>query len=201
MSAEAVLKKYREDMMDNAIRLIDADRKKPVEERFKWIVDGWLTKADVLGPLQIPERKQKIEQAIKEGVISVQALPANMESDVMEQEDYVRSLIFSSELTREYSHGLSVAGKMTDVPAHSWFLPTLLHNAGIKFLQLGCNYTDQPIRLPQLFWWEGPDGSRILQLHPALWIRFGAAIRLAGKKLFGGYDESRQLRPSFGKGG
>lgn len=162
MSVNAVLKKYREEMMNNAVRLIDADRKKPVEERFKWIVDGWLTKANILGPLQTPERKQKIEQAIREGAISVQALPANMESDVMAQEDYVRSLIFSSELAREYGHRLSIAGKMTDVPAHSWFLPTLLHNAGIKFLQLGCNYTDQPVRLPRLFWWEGPDGSRIL---------------------------------------
>ena len=78
MSVNAVLKKYREEMMDNAVRLIDADRKKPVEERFKWIVDGWLTKANILGPLQTPERKQKIEQAIREGAISVQALPANM---------------------------------------------------------------------------------------------------------------------------
>ena len=162
MSVEAVLKKYRVDMMDSAIRLIDADRKNPVDERFKWTVDGWLTKADILGPSQTPERKQKIEQAIKDGAISVHALPANMESDVMEQEDYVRSLIFTSQIDREYGLPLSIAGKMTDVPAHSWFLPTLLHNAGIKFLQLGCNYTDQPVRLPQLFWWEGPDGSRIL---------------------------------------
>jgi hypothetical protein len=85
-----------------------------------------------------------------------------MESDVMEPEDYVRSLGFSSQIARDYGHKLPIAAKMTDVPAHSWLLPTLLHHAGIKFLQIGCNYTVQPMRLPQLFWWEGPDGSKIL---------------------------------------
>src|SRR5580765_6233426 len=51
MSTEAVLKKYREDMMDNAIRLIEADKKKPIEKRFKWTIAGWPMKADILGPL------------------------------------------------------------------------------------------------------------------------------------------------------
>ncbi|SMC78548.1 glycoside hydrolase family 38 N-terminal domain-containing protein [Pedobacter nyackensis] len=162
MSAGAVFKKYRENMMDNAIRLIEADKKKPVDERFKWTIAGWPMKGAILGPLQTPERKQKVEQALRDGTMSVHALPATMESDVMEQEDYVRSLIFSSQIARDYGHKLPIAAKMTDVPAHSWLLPTLLHHSGIKFLQIGCNYTVQPVRLPQLFWWEGPDGSKVL---------------------------------------
>ncbi|SMO71983.1 glycoside hydrolase family 38 N-terminal domain-containing protein [Solitalea koreensis] len=162
MSASAVFKKYREDMMDNAIRLIEADKKKPVDERFKWTIAGWPMKVDILGPLQTPERKLKVEQALREGAISVHALPATIESDVMELEDYVRGLEFSSQIAREYGHKLPIAAKMTDVPAHSWLLPTLLHHAGIKFIQIGCNYTVQPMSLPQLFWWEGPDGSKVL---------------------------------------
>jgi hypothetical protein len=162
MSAEAVFKKYREDMMDNAIRLIENDKQKPVEDRFKWTIAGWPMKSAILGPLQTAERKKKVEQALREGTISVHALPATLESDVMEQEDYVRSLIFSSQIAREYGHPLPIASKMTDVPAHSWLLPTLLHHAGIKFIQIGCNYTVQPVRLPQVFWWVGPDGSKVL---------------------------------------
>lgn len=162
MSVDAVLKKYREDMMDNAVRLIEVDKKKPADERFKWTIAGWPMKADILGPLQTPERKAKVEQALRDGAISVHALPATIESDVMEPEDYVRGLIFSSQIAREYGHKLPIAAKMTDVPAHSWLLPTLLHHAGVKFLQIGCNYTVQPMRLPQLFWWVGPDGSQVL---------------------------------------
>ncbi|WP_083488821.1 hypothetical protein [Pedobacter borealis] len=162
MPASAVFKKYRENMMDNAIRLIEADKKKPVNERFKWTIAGWPMKGAILGPLQTPERRKKVEEALREGTISVHALPATIESDVMDQEDYVRSLIFSSQIARGYGHKLPIAAKMTDVPAHSWLLPTLLHHAGIKFLQIGCNYTVQPVRLPQLFWWVGPDGSKVL---------------------------------------
>ena len=33
---------------------------------------------------------------------------------------------------------------------------------GVKFLQIGCNDTSAYVRVPPLFWWEGPDGSRIL---------------------------------------
>ena len=58
---------------------------------------------------------------------------------------------------------------MTDVPSHSWVLPTLLNHAGIKFLQLGCNPASQYPRFPELFWWEGADGSRILCNYTALY--------------------------------
>lgn len=37
-SAENINTKYREPMMDNAIRLIEADRAKPADERFKWSI-------------------------------------------------------------------------------------------------------------------------------------------------------------------
>ncbi|SMO72022.1 glycoside hydrolase family 38 N-terminal domain-containing protein [Solitalea koreensis] len=162
MSASEVFKKYREDMMDNAIRMIEADRLKPAEERFKWTIAGWPMAGAILGPLQTPERRAKIEQALREGSIAVHGLPCTMESDAFELEDYVRGLNFSSSLARQYGQPLPIAAKMTDVPAHSWLLPTLLNNAGIKFLQIGANYSDRPVLLPQLFWWVGPDGSRIL---------------------------------------
>lgn len=162
MSAEAVFKKYREEMMDNAIRLIEADRKKPAAERFKWTIAGWPMWGAILSPLQTPERKRKIEQALREGYINVHGLGCTIHTDAFETEDYVRSLGFSSKVARSYGHPLPIAAKMTDVPAHSWLLPTLLHHAGIKFLHIGSNYSDRPVLLPQLFWWEGPDGSRIL---------------------------------------
>jgi hypothetical protein len=161
-SAKEVFNEYRENMMDNALRLIEADRKKPVDDRFKWTIAGWPMKGVILGPLQTPERKLKVEQALREGTINVHALPVTLESDAMDQEDYVRGLIFSSQVSRAYGHELPIAAKMTDVPAHSWFLPTLLHQAGIKFIQIGCNGSYRSPLLPQLFWWIGPDGSKVL---------------------------------------
>lgn len=162
MSAKEVLKKYRVDMMDNAIRLIEQERNKESSERFKWTIAGWPMWGDILGDQQTTERKKKIEQALTEGYINVHAFPATIHTDVFEEEDYVRSLGFSSKIARKYGLKLPIAAKMTDVPAHSWFLPTLLHHAGIKFLQIGRNYANRGPILPELFWWQGPDGSRIL---------------------------------------
>lgn len=174
MSAEAVKTKYRVDMMDNAIRLIEADRQKPITERFKWTIAGWPMWGDILGPLQTPERKAKVEQALREGSINVHGLAATIHTDAFEPEDYVRSLVFSSNVARKYGQPLPIAAKMTDVPAHSWMLPTLLAKAGIKFLQIGANYSDRPVLLPKLFWWEGPDGSRILCNYTA---QYGSDIK------------------------
>jgi hypothetical protein len=74
----------------------------------------------------------------------------------------VRGLTFSTDLARENGLPLPRAAKMTDVPEHTWILPTLLRHAGVDFLQVGCNGASAAMRVPPLFWWEGPDGSRLL---------------------------------------
>lgn len=88
-----------------------------------------------------------------------------MECESMDLEDMVRSLNYSSEIARKYGKELPIAAKMTDVPEHSWILPILLKNAGIEFLHLGCNPASTSPDVPPLFWWEGPDGSRILVMY------------------------------------
>ncbi|MBN8460037.1 MAG: hypothetical protein J0M04_19595 [Verrucomicrobia bacterium] len=162
MSIDAVNEKYRVGMMDNAIRLMEADKAKPAAERFKWTIAGWPLAANILGPQQDPARKAKVEEGIREGAFAVHAFPATMHTEVFEPEDYVRSLGFASRVARAYGKPLPISAKMTDVPAHSWFLPSLCANAGIRFLQLGCNYSNRSPLVPLLFWWESPDGSRVL---------------------------------------
>ncbi len=161
-SAEAVNTKYRVPMMDNAIRLMEADKAKPPEERFKWTIAGWPMARNILGPLQDPARKAKVEDGLRQGSFLVHAMPVSLHTDSMDAEDLVRSLGFASEVARRYGQPLPRSGKMTDVPGHAWIMPTLLHHAGVDFLQIGCNYSNRGILVPHLFWWQGPDGSRIL---------------------------------------
>jgi len=159
---ENVFRRYREEMMDNALPIIEKGRTQPKEKRFAWTVPGWPLQAEILGPLQTPERRVKIEQAIKEGALAVHGLPFTTHTESLDDEDLVRGLGYSSAIARKYGVPFPISAKMTDVPAHSWILPALLHHAGIKFLQLGCNPASQYPRFPQLFWWEGADGSRVL---------------------------------------
>jgi hypothetical protein len=44
-------------------------------------------------------------------------------------------------------------------------LVTLLHHAGVDFMMIGCNPRSGPLQVPPLFWWEGPDGSRVLTMY------------------------------------
>src|SRR6185312_3585031 len=149
-------------MMDNALMLIEKNETQPKEKRFSWSVAGWPLQAQMLGTLQTPERKLRIERAIKEGKLVADGLPFTMQTESLDFEDLVRGLGFSSDIARKYGAPLTISAKMEDVPSHSWILPTLLKNAGIQFLQLGCNPASQYPRFPELFWWEGPDGSKVL---------------------------------------
>lgn len=159
---ENVFTRYRTEMMDNALTVIDNNRTQAAGSRFTWTVPGWPADRQILGPLQTAARRIRIDQAFAEGFMAVHALGGSTHTESLELEDLVRSLRFASDIARTHGQALPITAKMTDVPEHSWVMPTLLKNAGVKFLQLGCNPACQYPRFPQLFWWQGPDGSRVL---------------------------------------
>jgi hypothetical protein len=114
---------------------------------------------------QSPERRQKIEQAIRDGNLAIHAFPFTMHTETSDLEDLVRGLNISSSLARKYGKPLSTSAKMSDVPGHSWILPTLFTHAGVKFYHMGGPVVNRELGLPLFFWWEGPDGSRLLTLY------------------------------------
>ncbi|MEO6631201.1 MAG: hypothetical protein ABIN13_05745, partial [Mucilaginibacter sp.] len=152
---ENVFARYRGEMMDNALNVIEKNSALPRDKHFAWTVPGWPLYAQILGPLQTPERRARVEKAIRDGSIVAHGLPFTMHTESLDYEDLVRGLDYSSNISRTYGQPLTISAKMTDVPSHSWVLPTLLGNAGIKFLQLGCNPASQYPRVPPLFWWQG----------------------------------------------
>ncbi|WP_126246660.1 glycoside hydrolase family 38 N-terminal domain-containing protein [Chitinophaga rhizosphaerae] len=160
--AENVFHRYRTEMMDNALKVIDQNRDLPASHRFVWTVPGWPLQAQMLGQQQDPARREKIEKAVKEGYIAVHALPFTTHTESQDLADLVHGLSIAANVSRQFNRPLPIAAKMTDVPSHSWVMPVLLHHAGVKFLHIGVNPASQYPRVPQLFWWEGPDGSRVL---------------------------------------
>ncbi|MGO8700921.1 MAG: glycoside hydrolase family 38 C-terminal domain-containing protein [Limisphaerales bacterium] len=156
-----VLTRYRTKFVDGAMQAIDHSRSLPPGEQFVWTVPGWPLK-EMLWSGQTPERRAKIVQALKEGRLTAHAMPFSLQTESLDLEDLVRGMTFSTDLARENGLPLPRAAKMTDVPEHTWVLPTLLKHAGVEFLQIGCNGGSAPMRVPPLFWWEGPDGSRLL---------------------------------------
>ena len=88
-----------------------------------------------------------------------------MHTESLDAEDLVRGLGYASRISRAAGKELPRDAKMTDVPCHTWFLATLLKHAGVDFLHIGCNPASRSPLVPPLFWWEGPDGSRLLTMY------------------------------------
>lgn len=166
--ASETIDNYRTKTIESALKVVEDNKNLPAEQQFVWTIPGWPMKKileDWDG--QTAERKQKIRNAFKNGRFAVHALPFTMQIELMEPEGMVRSLGYSSELARNAGKPLPTGAKMTDVPSYSRLTPTLLKNAGVKFLHLGCNPGSTPPELPFLFWWEGPDGSQLLTMYSA----------------------------------
>lgn len=162
--AKNVIHNYRTEMMDHTLRGIERNKSQPKEHQFVWTIPGW-PMGQLLWPGQEPSRKKKIERAIREGNLVLHALPFTMHTETLEMEDLVRGLGHACSIARTYGVPLPRGAKMTDVPSHSWFIPTLLRHAGVDFIHLGCNAANVPVKVPLLFWWQGPDGSRLLTMY------------------------------------
>src|SRR6266849_5496854 len=111
-------------------------------------------------------------QALRDGRIGWQALFANMLTGLLDHETFARLVWPAGKLARE--RGLTFAtAQITDVPGQTLTVPMLLAASGVKYLASGAN-PDRAAPLlpatargegtvyPQLYYWEGPDGSRVL---------------------------------------
>jgi hypothetical protein len=164
--ASKVVKRYQTSMIDKALDVVDQNRDLPPDRQFVWTVPGWpMRKMIEEWPGQTRERHDRIVSAVRAGRLVWHALPYTTHTESLELEDLVRGMHFSSALSRQFGQPLARDAKMTDVPSHCWVLPTLLKNAGVEFLHLGCNAASSSPQLPPLFWWEGPDRSRVLTMY------------------------------------
>ena len=127
-------------------------------------------------------------QAIRDGKIGWQALFANMLTGLLDHETFARLAWPAGKLARE--RGLSfLSAQITDVPGQPLTFPMLLAASGVKYLASGPN-PERAVPLlpasgaegtpyPQLYYWEGPDGSRVLHWrahHYGDGTRFGFDI-------------------------
>src|SRR5213083_2231048 len=110
-------------------------------------------------------------QAIRDGKVGWQALFANMLTGLLDHETFARLVWPAGKLARE--RGLTfLSAQITDVPGQTLTFPMLLAASGVKYLASGPN-PERAVPLlpasgtegtpyPQLYYWEGPDGSRVL---------------------------------------
>ena len=177
---------YRTDMIDKALDIMDQTRDLPKDQQFSWTAPGWVM-AKVLEdwPGQTPERHRRLEEAFKSGRFVTHAMPFSVQSQLLFPEDVARSYESSSFVSRKYGLPLPRGAKMTDVPSQASVLATGLAQGGIKLMHIGCNWPSGSVKYPPLFWWQGPDGSRVLTLYSPV---YGTTTALNWPYEWGGKD-------------
>ena len=161
--AKELLEWYGDGMIKDVVEVCKATREAPKGKKYVWTVPSWpLTKT--VEHIKEPELKQTVETLIEEGQLIWHSLPFTTHTEFCGMEEFLRGLYVARKLSNKYGRS-SFDAKMTDVPGHTWILPSILAKAGIKFIHLGSNFCATPPEVPRLFFWEGPDGSRVLTYY------------------------------------
>lgn len=154
---------YGGDMLREAVELCEQTANRPSGQRYAWTLPAWpLRKA--LESCEDETLRQRAETLIQNGQLLWHALPFTTHTEFCGMEELIRGLSFAKELDAQYSKH-TISAKMTDVPGHTWILPSLLAKYGVRFLHLGSNPCAAQPEVPPLFYWEGPDGARVLTFY------------------------------------
>jgi len=122
-------------------------------------------------------RHKELFEASRQARLGIESSYLNMLTGLCSTEELIRDLYYSARLHRE--NGVPFKSHtLTDAPSHVWTVPTILANAGIKYLSVGVNQTRAPLFKKNIhkkspFWWEGPDGSRVLTWFTAGYSQAG----------------------------
>jgi len=149
----------------------------PSHPEFRWTTECALP-ALSYGDNRGPGAGEALVRAIRDGKIGFTALFANLLTGLLDHETLARAAWPAGLFAREHGLGYATA-LIADVPGQTVTFPTLLAASGVRYLASGVN-PERAVPLlsaaaaaaaqlsgawtayPQLYWWEGPDGSRVL---------------------------------------
>lgn len=136
---------------------------------FRYSVDGYWEIQQYLDT-RTKAQKEKLFQMIADHKIFIPAQEASLLTGFPTAETLIRSLYSSYNFSQKHNGPFDYAS-ITDVPSYSWSYASVLAAAGLKyFVAASDNYRAPILLLGRLdekspFWWEGPDGSKILMWY------------------------------------
>jgi alpha-mannosidase len=152
------------EYVDQAIQFCKETARYPKDARFRWNLEcSWQLRNYV--QRRPPEAVKKLIQQLKEGRIEVSAWYLNM-TDVGNLEQTLRAHYFVHDFCR--AHQVPLRSSMScDVNGYPWCLPTVLQSIKVNYHLSALNTTRSisPLDRPCGFWWESPDGGKVLVWH------------------------------------
>ena len=129
------------------------------------------------------ERQKQLFQMVKDKKIFVPTVEASLLTGFPALETLIRSLYPAFEFNQKHGGDANYAD-ITDVPSYSWSYASVMAAAGLKYFVAGCDNDNGPILLysrlneKSPFWWEGPDGGRVLMWYS--WVYSQLAVLFGG---------------------
>lgn len=157
--AAAVLRRYLEDFIPQAMATARELRERGGSERFVWTTGSWLI-SEFLEQSDRRARRQ-MEAAIAAGDLRWHALPFTLHAELADAGLFEFGLSLSAELGRRFGKK-TVAAKITDVPGMTRAAVPLLARAGVKFLHIGVNPATPLPAVPPVFRWREPAGAEVV---------------------------------------
>jgi len=167
---EATLEVHRRNLDAALARL-------PRQPEYRWTAECALQVLSYADDRSAPATATLVE-AIRAGSVGFQALFAHLLMGLLDHETAARLVWPAGQFARDHGLGFASA-QLTDVPGAPLTLPMILAASGVRYLASAVNperavpllshdaaraagLAGEWTRYPQLYWWEGPDGSRVL---------------------------------------
>lgn len=156
-------------------------------------------------------RYRELLARLRSGELGIQALYLNMLTGLCTGEELLRALEPAQRVARE-ARASSLTACLNDVPSAVGTLPMLLRHAGVRYFVNAVNQDRGPSfagappqRVQHPFWWEAPDGSRVLAYFSTGYAQAAAlgitvsldAMERQAPAVLGQYDQPHYLPDSF----
>jgi hypothetical protein len=136
---------------------------------FRFSPDGYWCVRQFLAE-RTEEQQRLLFEAIKEKKFFVPTVEASLLTGFPALETLIRSLYPAFEFNQKHGGDADYVD-ITDVPSYSWSYASVMAAAGLKYFAAGSDNYRAPVLLQghlhekAPFWWEGPDGGRILMWY------------------------------------
>ncbi|MCP9494879.1 MAG: polysaccharide lyase family protein [Pyrinomonadaceae bacterium MAG19_C2-C3] len=183
---------FQTKLMELHSRIIDEAMEMNGEHpEFHFSLDGYWQARQFLEGRSEAE-KQKFFNLVRDRKIHVPAQHSVILTGFPTAEALLRSFYGSHQLNRAYGGAWDYANA-TDVPSYSWSYASILAASGLKYFAAAANADRGPtLMLGDLhrrspFWWEGPDGSRVLMWYARHYHQVGSEFGLP-TRIANGYE-------------
>jgi hypothetical protein len=191
--------------LDDVLKFCEETENWPEASRFRWLVEQGYSLVEY-AENRPEETVERLMHFVRNGQVEVTALFGNQTMEMSSHEELVRLLYPTFEFKRKYGIEILTAAH-NDIPGFSWGLASVLAAAGVKYFSPGVPswyYGSDENRVHPLwdedrvlsmknpggFWWEGPDGAKVLlwyNLHGKEWYptSYHHALRELPERLAG----------------